>query len=337
MLSRGLFSSIINNEEYRSSEKEWIVELQRYHMYWYDLVINPGEVADYFDTRSLIVEYLKHIKQCVEESLEKRFIYFICSRTKVRFNAKKKPTYNPITKTVKIHILLGGEQKKTSVKVKFFDGALNRFWNPKIVLTDKYITITDSRGDLTTASIHDFLSGTRVNFGLHSNVEYVGYTENPHLRPTNGAHSGLNEVLYRVPNDSFDTLIYFNVFKVTTNAVSADSMLNFVLSNAMTDEIGAELEGKIIEKCFILYFDSKNQTKNKEKERSELTNNLRKIIDENRIRAIHIGYGFEEAHEYGFFASSSIPPSHEHIFNVKVVDSKLEINRGSEQFEAVNW
>ncbi|MET0107412.1 MAG: hypothetical protein ABW084_00800 [Candidatus Thiodiazotropha sp.] len=337
MMNRGLFSSILNNEEYKKSDKEWIVELQRYHMYWYDLVVNPGEVSDYFNTKKLIVNYLRYVKRCVEESLEKRFIYFICSRTKVRFNLKKKPTFNPITRTVKIHILLGGERKKSSFKVRFYDESSNRFYYPNIVLTEKYITITDPVGNLTTASVHDFLSSSRVSLGLCSNIEYVGYTENPHSRPTNGAHTGLNEVLYKVSNESFDTLIYFNVFKVTAKASSDNSMLNFMFANSMTDEIGAELEGKVIEKCFILYFDSDNQTKNKEKERSELTNNLLDMVDNNKINAVHVGYGFEEAHDYVFFSSSAIPPSHKHIFNVRVVNGELDINKGSGQFEAVGW
>lgn len=95
---RGIFSYLSSNDMYNSSEKEWIVELDRYHRYWYDLIVNPSEVAEYFDTRQLIVDYLKKIKKEVEAHLEKRFIYFICSRERVRFNINKKPSYNPFTK-----------------------------------------------------------------------------------------------------------------------------------------------------------------------------------------------------------------------------------------------
>jgi hypothetical protein len=38
---------------------------------------------------------------------------------------------------------------------------------------NKRRTITDSNGDLTTASIHDFLDGSNINLGISSNVEYV--------------------------------------------------------------------------------------------------------------------------------------------------------------------
>nr|CDQ35142.1 hypothetical protein BN993_04610 [Virgibacillus halodenitrificans] len=334
-MSRGMFSLIINNDIYKQSEKEWIVELQRYHRYWYDLVVNPNEVADYFDTRKLIVDYLRDIKAQVEENLEKRFVYFICSRTRVRFNIEKKPSYNPITKMVKIHILVGKERSKKSIKCKFFDFHKNRFCRPKIDLTEKYITITDSRGDLTTSSIHDFLEAANIFLGIDSKVEYVGYTKNPHTRPTNGAHTGLSDVLYKISDENYDSLIYFNVFKVTTRAISENSMLNFTVANAMTDEVNAEFEGSILEKRFIFYFDSISQNRNKDKEMQEFKKALHKIDVENKVNSIHISYEFERPNEYGVFSSSKVPPKLGHVFTVRKNKENVEITNGSEIFESL--
>ncbi len=330
-----MFSSFIDNDIYKQSEKEWIVELERYHKYWYDLVVNPSEVADYFDTRKLIVDYLRRIKKQVEKNLEKRFVYFICSRTKIRFNISKKPFYNPITKTVKIHVLIGKDEERKTISCKFFDFHENKFLRPKIELTDKYITFTDSRGDITTASIHDFLEEANISLGIDSKVEYVGYTKNPHTRPTNGAHTGLSDVLYKIADENRDSLIYFNVFKVITRAISSDSMLNFTIANAMTDEVNVELEGKLIEKCFIFYFDSINQSRNKNKELLELKKSLHKISAENKINSIHVCYEFEEPNEYGLFSSSKVPPQLGHIFTVKKTEEDVEITNGSEIFESV--
>ncbi|PZW69867.1 hypothetical protein F471_01197 [Pseudomonas sp. URMO17WK12:I1] len=333
-MSRGLFSSITDNESYKQSEKEWIVELQRYHKYWYDLVVNPDEVADYFDTRKLIVDYLKGVKKQVEENLEKRFVYFICSRTKVRFNTKKKPSYNPITKSTKIHILTGKEGAKRAIKCKFLDAYQNKLFHPKIDLTEKYITITDFRGNLTTTSIHDFLEDARISLGIDSKVEYVGYTKNPHTRPTNGAHTGLSDVLYKIADENRDSLIYFNLFKVITRTIGGNSMLNFAIANAMTDEIDVELEGKLLEKCFIFYFDSINQSRNKDKELLELKSSLHKISVENKINAIHVCYELEEPNEYGVFSSSRVTPKSGHVFTVRKHEDDVEIVDSSEIFEA---
>jgi len=297
-------------------------------------VVNPDEVADYFDTRKLIVDYLKGVKKQVEENLEKRFVYFICSRTKVRFNTNKKPSYNPITKSTKIHVLIGKEEAKKAIKCKFFDAHQNKFCHPKINLTEKYITITDSRGNLTTASIHDFLEGAKISLGIDSKVEYVGYTKNPHTRPTNGAHTGLSDVLYKIADENRDSLIYFNLFKVITRAISGDSMLNFAIANAMTDEVDVELEGKLLEKCFIFYFDAINQSRNKDKELLELKSSLHKISAENKIHAVHVCYEFEEPNEYGMFSSSRVPPRLGHVFTIRKHDDDVYITNSSEIFEA---
>ncbi|MEL7982603.1 hypothetical protein AAG584_21405 [Vreelandella titanicae] len=334
-MTRGIFSSVADIDTYKQAEKVWVVELQRYHKYWYDLVVNPNEVADYFDTRKLIVDYLRGVKKQVEENLEKRFVYFICSRTKIRFNTGKKTTYNPITKKVKIHVLIGKEKIRKSITCKFYDIHENKFCRPKVDMSEKYITITDSSGDLTTTSIHDFLEDANVFLGIDSKVEYVGYTKNPHTRPTNGSHTGLSDVLYKIADENHDALIYFNVFKVSTRAISQNSMINFMIANAMTDEVDVEFEGSLLEKCFIFYFDSVSQSRNKEKELIELKKALHKISVENNINSIHISYEFEKTNEYGIFSSSKVSPKIGHIFTIRKTGEDVEITSGSEIFESV--
>ncbi|WP_343740308.1 hypothetical protein [Delftia tsuruhatensis] len=326
-MKRGIFSSILNNEAYAESDKEWKVELQRFHKYWYDLAVNTNEVAEYFDTRKIIVDYLKSVKKDVEQNLEKRFVYFICSRTKVRFNAKKKPFFNPLTKKVKIQLLIGKKKKKKNIYCKFFDISVGKFTKPRIDLTNKYITITDSNGDLTTSSVHDFLDGSNINLGISSNVEYVGYTKNPHTRPTNGSHTGLSDTLYKVSNEDCDTLIYFNIFKVITEASNKKSNFKFAVANSMTDEIGSEIEGKLIEKCFIFYFDAINQSRNKEDELSELKKNLVKMAQDNKISSITFYYEFENLNDYAIFSSSLVKPNFCHKFSVSLENDRVEIKR----------
>ncbi|QJY36181.1 hypothetical protein HOO69_05945 [Vibrio europaeus] len=334
-MNRGLFSSMIGNDLYKASDKEWIVELEKYHRYWYDLVVNPGEVADYFDTRQLIVKHLKRIKKEVEEHLDKRFVYFICSRERVRFNTKKKPTFNRITGKTKLHLLIGEKAIKKSVKCTFADYNTGKAFKPNINLTDKYITFTDETGYRTTYCIHDFLEESMINLGIDSRVEYVGYTKKPHTRPTNGSHTGLSDVLYQIAEEKRDSLIYFNVFKVTARAVNSDKNVHIHITNAMTNEINAELEGKILEKCFIFYFNSKIQTRNKENEYRELENNLIKLATENKIKSIHIGYEFEVPNEYGLFSSSEVPAKIGHVFTVTKEPEGISIKEGSEIFDGL--
>ena len=335
-MHRGLFSSLSAHQAYHSNAKDWMVELERYHRYWYDLVVNPNDVAEYFDTRSLIVDYLSGIKKEVEAHLEKRFVYFICSRERVRFNVKKSPTYNPLTRKMKIHLLVGEKNHKRSFTCQFVDRASGRFFRPDVKVTDKYITLKDATGYLVTYSVHDFLEQTHTSLGLDSRVEYVGFTKNPHTRPTNGSHTGLSDVLHQLAEEKRDSLIYFNTFRVYAYAKNNKYNLNFTFANAMTNEVDAELEGKLIEKCFIFYFDAKNQTRNKINERKELEKSLAKIADENKINSIHINYDVEEGNEYTLFSSSRVPASPQHLFTVKKDQEGVKIIAGSTLFDELS-
>jgi len=331
-MRRGMFGSLVENDAYKQAEKDWFVQLSQSDMYWYNLIVNPQEP---FDTRKLITGYLKWLKKEVEENLDKRFVYFICSRVKIRFNTNKKPSYSLFTGKLKLHILLGKANKEIVVKTPIIDPHTNKRLKPKVDLTDKFITLTNKHGHKITMSIHDFFLEAQINIGQATKIQYVGYTKNPDTRPTDGAHAGLNEVLYKVSNEENDILIFFNLFKVMTNAINNMAPVNFVVSNAMTDEVEVDLEGKIIEKCFILYFDSNNQTKNKETERSQLKNNLLKLSKENKIKTVQVYYELHKPSEYWEFFSSSVRPSARHIFTATIEDGKIKITNGSRLFSEV--
>ncbi|MTC51221.1 hypothetical protein GKR59_16495 [Providencia alcalifaciens] len=317
MSSRGIFSLLSSNQAYQNAEKEWHIELDFYYKYWYDLVARPTDMLEHVDTKRSIVSFLKNLKNEIEEKLEKRFVYFICSRERVRFNIKKKSSYNPFTGNKKIHILIGEKEYKKNIKCKFFDEETKKHYNPEIYLRDKYITIKFLNGNSCTMTIHDFLEATNINLGIDSKVEYVGFTKNPDTRPTNGAHSGLNDVIYNVIDEKKDSFIYFNIFKVYSKADNSTHNLNFVFANSMIDEVNVDMEGSILEKCFILYFNSDNQYRNKNKEYDELRSSLVKLAKENKINSINIHYALSDNNEYEVFSSSKVQPNHEHFFTIK--------------------
>lgn len=324
-MNRGFLSSIVNTKAYMEAEKEWAVELQLHHRYWYDLVVNPHQAGEGFDSRKLIVDYLKRLKSEVEAVLEKRFVYFICSRERVRFNLQKKPSYNLFTRVTKLHVLIGKNQEKKVISCRFFDEQRRRYYKPNIEVSEKYITTKNAKGDAYIQSIHDFLDNPNISMSLESRVEYVGYTKNPQSRPTNGSHTGLSDMLHRLVDNGRDSFIYFNLFKIITKASNQSLMLNFAMANSMTDEIGVELEGKILEECFIFYFDAASQNRNKTNELSEFKKNLQRLSKDRKIERIHIHYQFEEQTEYGVFASSQVLPSSRHVFTIQMKENGVEI------------
>ncbi|WP_122282703.1 hypothetical protein [Pseudomonas syringae group genomosp. 3] len=110
-------------------------------------------------------------------------------------------------------------------------------------------------------------------------------------------------------------------------------MLNFSISNAMMNEVGADTEGAIIEKYFLFYFDSENQNRNKENEALELKSNLLSISEKYGITKIHVRYEFDTPSEYGVFFSSKVQPKIGHTFTVTASANGVNICENPQKFE----
>lgn len=315
-MERGFFKVLAGGDEYNDSDKNWIVELSQSCMIWYDSIVNKNDAGGGFDTRRLAIERIRRFKQEVSGNLEKRFIYFICTRPKVRFNTQVLPALITVSGNCAVYFNVRGETK--AVYLRFLDPDSEMPYKPKFEVTEKYITIVEINGDRYTYSVHDFFSIFRIDIGFGTNVEYVGITRNPDKRPLNGQHSELSHVIYKALPQDNDVLIYYNVLKVSVQALHAEKGVGFLFANAMIDEIDVELEGKILEKCFIEYFDSSNQLENKDKERAELRNNLTKLARDNRINSILVNYEFGLDTEYWHFSSSSRSINRKHTFIVRL-------------------
>lgn len=315
---------------YNNSIKDWYVELQRSDMYWYELVVNGH---DQVNTKKIIFDKLKALKNKVESNLEKRFIYFICSRKKVRFCTKEEPRFIQGIKKYEIKVKVGKEQKE---QIILADALYDEYGYPakvKIEETERFIYFCHHSGNKFAVSIHDFLLDSEINIGIETVVHYVGYTKNPNNRPLNGVHGGLSDILYKVSNEDNDILIFFNLFKVTAFAKNNEFNIDFSIANSMVDEIDVDKEGFVIEKSFIFYFDSDNQVKNKAKEKTEIENNLLDFIEKHNINSIQIHFEVDDKSEYYKFSSSKITAKHQHVFTAKLNNNSLLIDNDSVLFE----
>lgn len=59
-LNRGIFNPILSEKDYKKSLKEWVVELEHNHMYWYDLIENNSED---FNSKKSTIDQAKYIKK----------------------------------------------------------------------------------------------------------------------------------------------------------------------------------------------------------------------------------------------------------------------------------
>jgi hypothetical protein len=323
-LSRGFLNFIRDNPVYAESNKNWYVELLSCTYTWFDAVIDPFEG---FDVASMTRQYLKELREEVQNNLDKHFVYYLASRIKVRFNTKKKPRYGYLNKKLTFYIEIGRRRIQKKCTIELRDQETREVIQPKVVITDRYITIYNEVGGKSTISIYDFLNFFEIETGVNSEVQYVGYTKNPAERPLNRDHRGFGDMLHWTSrgDEDYDYFIFYNLFKVLSIGINPGAMFNFIVPNAMMDEVTVEDEGLILEKALIKYFDPKPQDLNKARETSELNNRLELLAKHHRIQSITFDLSMALPNELFRFYSRKIEPTDRHNFTCLVNQSGAQI------------
>lgn len=310
-VNRGMYGILLNNPAYSSADKEWLVALEESKFIWYDLLqSSPSEI----DTKKMIVEQMKELEQSVKNHLDKRFIYFLGTRKRVRFCTSKPPRYSLLTGELVLYLEIGRAKKNKKISIPIYDGETGRKIKPRVEITEKYIRIFRTDDDSMMFPVHDFLNTFDLPIGENTEVHYVGYTSQPSVRPLNGVHKGLNRILYHNADGDQDFFLIYNLFKVMVKATAKTNGVEFLIANSMLDEIEAEVEGKILEKALIAYFNTPLQDDNRVVEDGELKNGLQRFLNENRIASIRFQLEMEEPNEYFRFFSKAVPPADCHCF-----------------------
>lgn len=328
-MSRGYLGNLASDPAYAGSIKDWYVTLQQSSCYWYDLIVNP---PDFVDTKDGISSQLEDLRARVERTLEKRFIYFFASRTKVRFDTTRPPKYSFWKKWLVITLLVGRDKKRHTVKIKF-GGPDGRLLTPRVEVSERYIRIIHSDTASQKFSVHDFLQAFDIGMGIATQVRYVGITKDPADRPLSRKHRGITDTLYNVSNEENDFFVFINLFKVLSNAKNDACGLHFVVANSMIDEIPTDKEGVVVESALIAYFDCASQHLNREKERAILSNQLASLAEEHNIQSVSVHLEMESPNEYFVFGSDAAPPALSHSFLYRYANGKVEVERFASEDE----
>lgn len=323
---RGMFEFLQREQSYTKSDKDWYVGLSQSTCFWYDLLLHPPEG---FDTKQQITDYLKQLQAIVESQLDKRFIYFLAARKKLRFCVSKKPRYSFFGNNLVFYVEIGSEKKRRKVTSRVFDAQTRQPIKPPVEVSDRFITFHYTPNHKESMSIHDFLQNSSIELGVNTEIHYVGYTKNPSERPINGAHRGLSDMLYRVSNEEHDFFVFYNLFKVSSIGRNPSAPINFCVANSMIDEIKVDEEGRIIEKALIKYFSTEAQEINKQNEEAELENSLERLAAKNNINSVAIHIEMDEPSELHRFFSRSVKPSDKHVFTCRIGNDGVEIVEGS--------
>lgn len=328
-MTRGYLGNLADSTAYAESTKNWHITLQQSSCYWFDLIVNP---PDFVNTKDSIASELENLRATVEQTLDKRFIYFFASRTKVRFDVTRPPKYSFWNKWLIITLLVGRDRKRHKIKIKF-QSTEGQALTPRVEVSERFIRIIHSAKVSQTFSIHDFLQTFDMLIGIPTQVHYVGITKDPADRPLSRKHRGITDTLYNVSNEENDFFVFINLFKVMSHAKNNAHQLHFVVANSMIDEIPTDEEGAVVESALIAYFDCASQQINRGNERAKLSNRLALLAEKHKIQSVSVHLEMESPNEYFAFGTDSISAALSHTFLFRYANGKVEMERFASEDE----
>jgi len=315
-MQRGYLDFLNENNLYKGSIKDWRINLIQTNCFCYDFVVNEHALCGASQTK----KRLKEIKDHVLNQMEKRFVYYIATRKRVRFSMSNRPILTG--NRVSICVEIGKEKELRKLDIFVPEGSCI-----KVTSDPRVISFTGPSGNTTSHEIHSFLQSIDANLGIASEIQYVGMTKDPTRRPMFDGHIPLSRIAYEVDREEDDILVFFNVFKVMASAQNHRLNAEINIPNSATNEVSAEDEGRIIEKALIFYFMPKYNIGNSANEIGELKNKLITLSQENNFKRIDFSLEVDGSSEYFAYSSPSVPIRANHSFSCEISDIEVELNQ----------
>lgn len=322
MSTRGYFNFIANQPAYTEAQKEWRVGLLHSKAFWFDLLVNPPEG---FDVQRQATAFLYNHREAVRNSADKRFVYFVASRQRIRFCCRRPPKRPLSRKYLLIHLEVGRATELKQLRLEIPKDAW-QFPLPTFSKDGRFIQIEGEEDQQAIAvPVHDFLILHEVNLGIDTEVLYVGSTDDPATRPLKRDNRGYGDSVYSLSPEETDVFVFYNIFKVVSVAENSDYKLNFMIANSVIDEIQRVEEGELLEHGLIHYFGTKSQERNKISEYGKLRNGLKKLLARHKISAITFDIEMEEPHEFYRFFSRNLSARDRHYFALRIEHDQVII------------
>jgi hypothetical protein len=258
--------------------------------YWHD---QTEEVIDTLDCREEIAEDLLRMKQAAADQPDQRFIYFICSRKRIRFSRSFPPQYSAVTRQLTYYLEVGADKELMRMTTPI----RTIIENPKIRFTERVLSYQqDSKSDIM-GSVHEFHHFNAIELGLVSNVHYIGTK----------AEEGLAGTLRNVSREENDIFHYYNVFRIGAQ-------------RARADHTTMRFEGQLLEDVLVYYFKPGPQ-----RELAELKARIATVGRDLNVGSVAVKLQSEYQNEYFRFGSATVPAAGAHRFWLNTATSEVTV------------
>lgn len=298
--------------------QSWDVTATESKFYWYDLITDFPPAPDFRDP---LGRYLRRMQFAIEGTMDKRLIYLLVSRPRLRFDTKRTTSWGFFSLKLTIPLLVGPDQVKESIAIDLKTPEDATLKKPTVQMFDKFITL--NWGSLIeTYSVHDLLQNFEVKLSFPTKVHYVGQTHDPAGRLLKGRLSSINRICDRNQPDYDNFLL---VTRMNINTLGARHPADDG-TEAAQEHIQKE-RMDIMECVLIKYFEDASLKVRSPREQLARQTRLRNLQNSHKLVALRVNFGMDEPHPFDKIFSEKVPELQKHVFECTLNQGETAFHR----------
>lgn len=290
-----------------SAPQSWEVKATDSTFYWYDLLTDFPPEPDF---RAPIGRYLRRMQFAIDATMEKRLMYYLVTRPKLRFDPKRAPSWGFFSLKLTLPILVGAEEKRESLTIELkvpFEATLKK---PSVQVTDRFLTL--NWGSMTeTFSVHDLLQQYDTGLEFPSKIVYVGQTRDTAARLAKGRVIAVNR-LSDQHRDECDNFLLIQQLSVSVKPDSGKRLAPEVSALEQDAQLKSRMDA--LECILISYFEGQALRHHGEREKLVRTARLNKLQRAYQLEKVMVDLGFEEADAFQKLYSDHVDVAPRHVF-----------------------
>ncbi|GJI95770.1 hypothetical protein RugamoR57_24880 [Duganella caerulea] len=298
-----------------TAPQTWVVTVADAKFHWYDLVAGFPEIPD---IRDPVGRHLRRMQFDLEATMEKRLIYFVVNRPRVRFDPSRGTSWGFFSLKLTVPILVGAEAKRDSITIELEVPFAATLKKPSVVVTDRFITLNWG-GLIEALSIHDVLQQYENTLTFQNKVQYVGQTRDPLGRL---ARARLPAVQKVHQNNSEDNDMLLLIQRMNVEVISDDGDPAELPANDNPVAADVLLKDRIdaVECALIRYFEGPQMHGRSDKEADVRKQRVRQIKEVNHLESFRIDLRLENPGKYHDLFSAHAGVSRSHIIDCTIAD-----------------
>ena len=282
-----------------SAPQVWTASVAETKFYWYDLLVDGNPLPDFRDP---VGRYLRRMQFAIDATMEKRLLYFLVSRPRVRFDVNRSVSWGFFSLKLTIPVLIGVEERKSTITIDVEIPFEATFKKPVVQLQDRFLLLNWG-AIVETFSIHDLIQRFDTGLASPSTVLYVGQTHDPAGKLAKGEHSPVNRARNGAMLDN-DVFLLIQRYDVKVDTTATD----------LSEEASHRTHVDMLEGALIGYFEDDDSRLRNEAERGNRRDHLAELQYTYFLEKLTVDLGFQGADGFHELESKKAGRSRRHLF-----------------------